>query len=261
MKTLFFLTLSLLLATINIVNGQVVYTDASVTLDVLDTNYLVDMNDDGIVDYEINLNSGTSGCPYVSCKSYNNNCIASYNHPEKSNAPQSYQNNSSIDESLLWVSYEYGGLLALSTSCITTFFWGNFRGVVDAFIGLKFTDAYGTYYGWIRVDVSADGDWVTIKDFAYEASGNEIITSTVTNINEIYYTTSDIDIYPNPAHNKINVAIPTDEYNIEVIDLCGKVLLRESNIATIDISKIPAGIYTLRVSHENGNSQKRIIVY
>ncbi len=261
MKTFLFITIIFPFLAINIAKSQIVYTDASVTLDILDTNYLVDINDDEIIDYEINLNSGSSGCPTVTCKCFNDNSIASFNPPTKTIAPKSYENNSSINASLLWYSYVSGGLLAVSTSCTTTFFWGNFRGAVDAFIGLEFTDANGTYYGWIRVDVSEDGDWVTIKDFAYEASGNEIMTSTITNINEKDYTTSDIDIYPNPAHNEINVVIPIDEYNIEVIDLCGKVLIRESNITTINISEIPAGIYTLRVSHENGINQRKIIVY
>jgi len=49
-------------------------------------------------------------------------------------------------------------------------------GIVDGYIGFKFTIGLTLHYGWMRVDVSDDAVSMTVKDFAYESSGDFIIT-------------------------------------------------------------------------------------
>ncbi len=50
--------------------------------------------------------------------------------------------------------------------------YGNFFGVTDGFIGVQFQLEDGnTYFGWVRVDVDAAGDNLTVKDLAYRTDG------------------------------------------------------------------------------------------
>lgn len=62
-------------------------------------------------------------------------------------------------------AYAFGG----------TFGGGAWGGVTDKYAGLKFSTGGSTYYGWVRMDVSADGKSITIKDFAYETTPDAAI--------------------------------------------------------------------------------------
>ncbi|MCB0698280.1 MAG: T9SS type A sorting domain-containing protein [Chitinophagales bacterium] len=72
-------------------------------------------------------------------------------------------------------------------------------------------------------------------------------------------TTQQIEIYPNPAHNNVTVNLPNNNASgtIQVINMNGSVATK-SNVngktATIDISSLSTGIYTLTVELEDGTS-------
>jgi hypothetical protein len=70
---------------------------------------------------------------------------------------------------------------------------------------------------------------------------------------------SDINVYPNPATGMITVAA-ANIIRIEVIDAMGRVAMTQNGSAnTMNISALAEGVYTLRVTTENGVSMKRIV--
>lgn len=47
--------------------------------------------------------------------------------------------------------------------------FGNWVGVNDKYLGIRFRIGQNTHYGWARLAVAATGDTLTIKDYAYQA--------------------------------------------------------------------------------------------
>jgi bacillolysin len=65
-----------------------------------------------------------------------------------------------------------------------------------------------------------------------------------------------LKVYPNPVSNILNVSVLGDmsgaKTNIQIIDLAGRVLVTKNNTGTIqsiDISKLPKGVYMLRATN------------
>ena len=51
---------------------------------------------------------------------------------------------------------------------------GNWIGVTDKYLGVKFDISGQTHFGWIRLDVSANSTFI-VKDYAYESTPNTLI--------------------------------------------------------------------------------------
>lgn len=80
---------------------------------------------------------------------------------------------------------------------------------------------------------------------------------------EAYYTTftsnveinslNNVNIYPNPAHNNINITGIINS-NVAIYDIYGKLIKNYDKIdsTTLDISEMSAGIYFINVSNNNG---------
>ena len=57
-----------------------------------------------------------------------------------------------------------------------------------------------------------------------------------------------ISIYPNPAHNALNIIMGTAEsFEIRIVSAEGKTVLRKNNLLKIDISQLSSGIYILQI--------------
>ncbi len=67
--------------------------------------------------------------------------------------------------------------------------------------------------------------------------------------------TVEVDIFPNPATIYLNLQLKVaDAYNIEVLDITGRVQINKNINAAIhmlDISKLPSGNYALRISKQD----------
>ncbi len=77
----------------------------------------------------------------------------------------------------------------------------------------------------------------------------------------------DITVYPNPTVERLNIEAPRglnlSDYSISIIGLSGKVfnapsVLRDSNIQ-IDVSSLETGVYFIRLTTENGTTDRRFI--
>lgn len=74
---------------------------------------------------------------------------------------------------------------------------------------------------------------------------------------------NNFNFYPNPANDKITIAIELeDKVAIEILDLQGKIVLEEICLteSEIDVSKLKAGTYFIRMSNGNWNEKKTLII-
>jgi hypothetical protein len=67
------------------------------------------------------------------------------------------------------------------------------------------------------------------------------------NTKEIIHS-KEISIYPNPANDKIFLSNKAD---IEIIDITGKILIKQLNSNEIDISKLAKGIYFIKIKFDD----------
>jgi len=69
-----------------------------------------------------------------------------------------------------------------------------------------------------------------------------------------------IIIYPNPASTTINISFPSNtNYQIQIINTFGEILLTMQNQKSIDISQFPEGIYFIKIDQDNHTYFKKII--
>lgn len=89
----------------------------------------------------------------------------------------------------------------------------------------------------------------------------EIITS----INEKSNLQKQVSVYPNPSHGIFNIALPAiaNEVQIEIYNLSGQqienIFIKDKGI--INLSKLPNGIYFVKVIHQHQVVTKKIVKY
>jgi hypothetical protein len=75
--------------------------------------------------------------------------------------------------------------------------------------------------------------------------------------------TSQINIYPNPANDLLNVIIPKDEsVYITIFDMAGRIVSQQTateNMITLDIKNLTQGVYQLKVQGNNVNANQTFI--
>ncbi len=108
--------------------------------------------------------------------------------------------------------------------------------------------------------VDGEGGWIDITRYDVEIDAS--FTSGVDNIDD----TSFVQVYPNPADEKINIEISKSGFkniNVMLIDITGKLVYRSSGVQTnylIESTTLAAGIYTLRMDVDESSFQKKIVV-
>lgn len=114
------------------------------------------------------------------------------------------------------------------------------------------SDRYVNY--WVRNQYGED--FISVVN-AYRNGGNNIIPWSCAHvaINEVAQQKN--EIYPNPAHNVINIST-NGLQKVEIIDLSGR-KITESHSRSVDISQLPNGHYFARIITVNGTFVRRFI--
>jgi hypothetical protein len=68
-----------------------------------------------------------------------------------------------------------------------------------------------------------------------------------------------IAVYPNPATNNINITIGITNYQVQVRNTFGQVLLTENNVKTLDISTLSQGIYIVSITADGIQTNKIMV--
>jgi hypothetical protein len=140
--------------------GQILYTDVNpdVVLNQLtlgSTSYMLDMNNDGITDYEITnsysvVGDTTYSKSYVIADSSNEVAV------DAMNLPLALTADTLIDNSLVYKSTELGVLKEITSVFGANFsFYGNWLEGNDRYLGVRFKDHGVKKYGWVLMEMDA----------------------------------------------------------------------------------------------------------
>lgn len=184
-------------------NGQIIYSDLNPDVIVKpitnswgdkynDTTVLMDLNNNGVVDFKIHINFYSYNNPQSSCDSARNEIVP---YGQNSIMFSSSGVSSSGDTIIVAAKLDLNALIGPDTAFINDDLWlyrqqghyisyyggycsyskkGVWRDAFNNFIGVKFIEGGNTYYGWVRLAAS-DGDTYAIRDYAYNASPGEPI--------------------------------------------------------------------------------------
>jgi photosystem II stability/assembly factor-like uncharacterized protein len=89
--------------------------------------------------------------------------------------------------------------------------------------------------------------------------------TTCVGINENTFVGRDINVFPNPSSDKINIEIAgLDLYQYQVTDLLGKVVLKDTvanqDRITLDVSNLNKGIYLLVIESNGQKATRKLVV-
>jgi hypothetical protein len=253
-------------------DAQIIYTDIDPDKVIETGSYMLDLNNDGKADFEINqINGSTSGTGSSGGLYFRRVEITPVDTVNKildvssdSPYPAALMLNASIGPvkkdwnhypQVMNSSYSRGG---------QKYHYGEWNGVTDRYLGLYITVEGKKYYGWARLDVNKDASGFTIKDYAYNSNSEEKISAgdngevgiskNELSLNTIIYSHYK-DLYVRFANSeKLNG-------RIELYGLTGEIIKsaaisdKENHFLLEDIS---SGIYILNISTPKGSFSKKI---
>ncbi|GLB50450.1 T9SS type A sorting domain-containing protein [Neptunitalea lumnitzerae] len=244
------------LAGVSEASGQIVYTDINPDFaGGNDMNYMLDLDGDGTDDfniYQVHNSSSWYGFSY----SYNylymmpmaatNEILGDsgyYAYPFALDAGdiissgQTSWNNNSF--SYGYMSLNYAG------------YDGNFIGVTDKYVGVRFAISGAIHYGWVRLDVDASGSSWVVKDFAYNVTPGAAIEA-----GQTVLATDDTDLANTikvVAMNKtVSLFNLPESSDYKVYNTAGQVIMNGSysntDVATIELGGVSNGVYIVEIT-------------
>lgn len=243
-----------LLTISNLANGQIVYTDLNpdVAGSGNGAHYDLDLNNDGTVDFKINLSTnGGQGIKLVADPLGNNAIAGTYN---TTGAPYQYPSaldlNDIIGETLIWNEG------AAQTMCSDGYGfqnpYGHWFGATDNYMGLLLKIGSGTHYGWMRMDVANDGKSFTVKDYAFESNSGTSIAAGAGNVGITPVNANGYQIFA--ADQQIHVKAKPGAGTITISNLVGQII-RQAEISassmTVDMTDHAGSVVVVTI-HQNG---------
>jgi len=159
-----------------------------------------------------------------------------------------------IDGSSTWVTTgNWPDEPFINTSTFTT--WNG----KHKYAGIQLLVGDAVLYGWINLEVSADGKTMTLYDWAFNTQPNGPIKAgqMTSGLNASEFGLNRITLYPNPMYSElfISVAHPlTATANLEILDVSGKMVSQEkiypdgSMRYLVNTANLQPGIYMIRLS-------------
>lgn len=184
-------------------DAQLVYTDVDPdeTYSENGDEYLLDLNNDGTTDFMIQIINFSSAGIFVS-GSYSFSGLVQnvFIIPSPGNSiagslglgsylyPYALNSGSSVGPGLLFQSASLQSMVSylaiIDYPAVGSVFpflsYGNWIGVEDKYLGLKFKIGADTHYGWARLDCGADHHSITIKDYVYNATPDIAVVTGIT---------------------------------------------------------------------------------
>ena len=269
------------------VNAQVIYTDVipDRIIDTTNSVYHLDLNNDGIIDYNINFTTGRMS----GCRGGTQNSTAYYIKvtPLDSNEvgtdatspfyPKALLLDSLIDSAAFTWKNTSSQLLAEKLWHCITFnfrnFWvpyyvGNWNNASNKYLPLRLKMGSQVYYGWVRISIATGVTNATIFEYAYNSIPNAAIhagQTVATGIIENSFASS-LKLFPNPASNHLTIALGSNNKNVDVsiTDITGKIIYTTTASETQKIEVITEdfkeGIYVVQIQTKDFIVTKRLVV-
>jgi hypothetical protein len=193
--------------------------------------------------------------------------IAVFLYEDKISAQQNgYPGGAAIHHNVL-----RGGMSSTTSTSLASSPWGEAVGTTTITNGQEFSKTFSVDVnsGWISANLNAvvvvfkkENNKFKAINSRYGKSGN---TTSLNNLT----TVENVTVYPNPATTNLNInvkATASNQLNIKLVDLTGRVLIQESNTVvsgdnnlTINTALLSAGNYILNITDNNGGSMNKTI--
>jgi hypothetical protein len=253
-------------------NAQIVYTD--VDPDFMhpgdEIGFGLDMDNDGNFDFII-ASADTTITNSNGTFRVRNTVVAGYGTQAANNAiagetPSGYNYalalnmNDMIDNTLNWIATT--NTMAYNVNSANPYA-ENWNGVTDKYLALRFNSNGNDYYGWARMDVQAEADVWTLKDYAYQAGQTAIEAGATTAIEE--GTMDQLVHFINQADNSVMIRLneTVTGANVTVVSASGQVVqsgAAEGTEFVVEMNGLSGGIYMINVTSEQGTITKKMIV-
>lgn len=246
-------------------NAQIVYTD--VNPDVTYNNnggvYALDLNNDGIIDfditfYEVQIPNAIN--KFIRINPLGSNAVGN----DLNSYPSALSLNTLIDSSSFqWLGSANQHLISRllfipPPTPPQPAFWilkGNWNGASNKYIPLQLDLSSQKIYGWLRLDAATDAASFTVKDYAYNSIPKQSILAGEIITNGIIENplASSINIYPNPASNHLTITLCSKNKNVEVTitDIFSKIIYSTTSTETekieVNTNEFATGIYVVKV--------------
>ncbi len=256
-------------------NAQIVYMD--VTPDSTfacngnqncNHTYVLDLNNDGLVDFRINMGYyyHNSNVRWVSIIDSIGNAFAI-----STNGAKKFFLNDTIGPAQTWQA-DSSAFLRRWSSHVNGSYKGEWIYETDKYLGLALNVSGLTYYGWVRLDVTVDASTETciciIKDYAYNSIPNQPILAgetIATGIIENYFASS-ITLFPNPAVNHLTIDLGSlnEKVQVTIADITGKVVYTtkatDTQSVEVNTNDFAGGIYVVQIQTANFMGAKKLVV-
>lgn len=101
------------------------------------------------------------------------------------------------------------------------------------------------------VPTQAGSYYVVLQEGSCMSNNSNIINYTRL---ENIFSSDDIKIYPNPTSDILNIETSFNDYQVEILDILGRVLIQKNtsnNYLKIDLKPLTTGIYLVKIQNEN----------
>jgi hypothetical protein len=240
-------------AIISSVDAQIAHTEISPNQVVSNSNFTIDMNNDGVVDFTIKQTTGVG----VEIEIPTGNGVVIPQTPPGFAAVLNCQTNVSSTNNF----YIAGGAVPMNAYGV-----GYWSGASGKCLGVKFNVGSNTFFGWIRLDVSSTGNSATVIDYAYNTVvGQSINTCDVGSslgIETMNLTDQSFKVYPTYFENQISIET-SQPLKCQVLNYLGNVVqefVLESPKTTIEFGNVSPGTYFLNFSDSFGNKTVQKVI-
>ena len=251
-----------LTAVAGVANAQIVHTEINPDTFITGNGavYNLDVDNNGVVDYTFYTITSSITYTFGNSSTFIN-FSGAYMNPAAS-AIGSNASFSSFDGCVGGVADV--SLINPSSSSSYTFSIGNFL-EADGFVGLKFQNSGNTHYGWVRIEVANGGDFLFVKEYAFESTPNTAINAGETANGPVGIADLENSVNINNFNNQLKITSSKILTNgiINVVSISGKKVVYKSfniNYERIDLNDLSTGIYIVNVYSDQGVINKKIYV-
>jgi hypothetical protein len=249
-----------LLAISQIAEGQIVYTDVTdTTVTGNGASYDLDLNNDGSTDYSFGISTNGGAGVKMAANALNNNAIAgTFNANYPYIYPSALDLNDIIGPDKTW---NEGAGQTMASSGYFAGAYGKWFGQTDKYLALRLDMGGSNHYGWARLDVSADGKSLTVKEYAYESTaateiaagetGGVGINTPVENLMNVFAGEKQIFVQLNKDYSGQIVISNLIGQQIRAAEITG-------SMTTVNMEGQPSGVYLVSVDQNGARFTKKV---
>jgi hypothetical protein len=243
-------------------NAQVTYFDVNPDYTLSNGTAGIDVDQDATFDFVFRDTNYTANsawvavaAPMTSSNGIAGSAPSGYNYPFKMN------NGDLIDATTPWLTSTGTLTIVVSSSTPYNSFWVD--GVVDGYMGVRLVTGGNTHYGWIRMDVPANGQSIVFKDMALNLTPNAAINAgDMGNISVSEEIANKVSMVNANNMLQVTVADLSSVGALNITSLNGQVVMTSTvnGSGSFDLNSLASGIYVVSITFPEGTVVEKIYV-